>query len=187
MKTRVASRIMESLRRNRGTASVEFALVAPIMIAIFLGVIELTGLLLVERKIIAATETVADLISQESVVTPQEIDDVVTAAQRIFDPYPSLALTVNIASVRYNTDTGAPELEWQRITGAGFGDSSVLTQVTELGKAGEGVVVAYLTYTYTPVFGSLITGTVLLDETAFLRPRRSPVVKCSVGNATCSS
>ncbi|MDK9722248.1 MAG: pilus assembly protein [Rhodospirillales bacterium] len=172
--------------KSRGAAAVEFALLAPLMLAIYLGVIELTSLLLVERKIIAATETVADLVSQESVITPDEVDDVITAARRIFDPYDTAQLTLNIASIRFNTDTGAPEIEWQRITSSSDGDSTILTQAVDMGKPGEGVVIAYLTYSHTPIFG-ILTGTVLLDEISFLRPRLAPVVKCSTASATCSN
>lgn len=174
------------LRECRAAAAVEFALVAPVMISIYLGVIELTALLLVERKMVAATETVADLVSQESVITPSEVDDIITAAQRIFDPYPTGSLTFNIASIRYNTTSGAAEIEWQRVVGGSTGSSSILSQAVGLGEKGEGVVIAYLTYSYTPVFGAAITGTVNLDDTAFLRPRRSPVVKCSTTSASCS-
>ncbi len=174
------------LGKSRGTAAVEFALIAPMMIALYMATIELTGVLLVERKIIAATETVADLVSQESVITPAEVDDVIVAAQRIFDPYSTANLSINIASVRYNTTSGAPEIEWQRIVGT-TGGSSVLTQAVGLGLPGEGVLIAYLTYTYTPLFGTLITDTIFLEEMSFLRPRRSPVVKCSTTSSTCSS
>ncbi|CAA6603548.1 putative TadE family protein [Rhodospirillaceae bacterium LM-1] len=172
--------------KGRGTAAVEFALIAPMMIAIYMATVELTALLLIERKIVAATETVADLVSQESVITPAEVDDVIVAAQRIFDPYSTTSLSINIASVRYNTTSGAPEIEWQRIVGT-TGGSSVLTQAVGLGQPGEGVVIAYLTYSYTPMFGTLITDTVFLEEMSFLRPRRSPVVKCSTTSSTCSS
>lgn len=183
---RILTSTMNRFRRGQGSAAVEFALIAPFMLALYLGIIELTGLLLVDRKIIAATETVADLISQESVITPNEIDDVFEAARRIFDPYPTVTLTFNVASIRFNTDTGAPEIEWQRIVGA-LGGSSVLTEAVGLGNPGEGVVVSYLTYSYTPIFGSLITGTVDLEEMAFLRPRHSAVVQCTVTNSTCSN
>lgn len=181
----------------KGTAAVEFAFIVPLMIVIYLGIIELTGLLLVERKIVAATETVADLVSQETVIAPSQVDDVIEAARRIFDPYPTTKLTLNISSIKFNKDSGAAELEWQRIVGATEGDSTILSQAEGLGLPGEGVVVVYLTYEYTPIIGlgtllgthgvSLNTSSILLDEISFLRPRRTPVVKCTTGSSNCSS
>ena len=184
---RFLSRLAGRLGKNRGTAAVEFALIAPIMIAIYMGVVELTALLLVDRKMIAATETVADLVSQESVISPTEVDDVIAAAQRIFDPYSTTTLTVNISSIRFNTNTGAAEIEWQRVLGNSNAGSSILTQAAGMGLPGEGVVIAYLTYSYTPMFGTMITGSVNLEEMSFLRPRLSPVVKCTTTSASCSS
>jgi Flp pilus assembly protein TadG len=183
----ILSRLLKRIAGDRGTAAVEFALVAPLMIAIYLGVVELTGLLLVDRKVIAATETAADLVSQESVISPTEVDDVIAAAQRIFDPYPTATLTVNIASIRFNTNSGAAEIEWQRVSGDSNAGSTILSEAAGLGLPGEGVVIVYVTYSYTPMFGSLITGSVNLVEMSFLRPRRSPVVKCTTTSATCSS
>jgi Flp pilus assembly protein TadG len=187
MLTRLIKRLRNKLAKGRGTAAVEFAMVAPLMIAIYLGVVELTGLLLVDRKIIAATQTVADLVSQESVISPTEVDDIIVAAQRIFDPYPSVTLTINIASVRFNTNSGAAEIEWQRIVGNSNAGSTILTEAAGMGLPGEGVVIAYLTYQYTPLFGTLVTGTVSLNELSLLRPRRSPVVKCTTTSTSCSS
>jgi Flp pilus assembly protein TadG len=171
-------------RGQQGSAAVEFALIAPMMIALFCAIIELTGLLMVERKIISASQSVADLVTQETSVTSQDLDDIVQAGRLIFDPYPTLTLTFNIASIRYNTDTGVPELVWQRLVGVNPGGSDILTQAAGLGDPGEGVVIVYITYSYDPLLGGIITGTVNLDEMSFSRPRRSPVVTCA--SPSCS-
>ncbi|MBF0168560.1 MAG: pilus assembly protein [Alphaproteobacteria bacterium] len=177
-------RICAKLRQSRGVAAVEFALVAPIMIALFCAIIELTGLLMVERKIIAATQTVSDLVTQETTVTSTDLDDIITAARLIFDPYPTGMLTFNIASIRFNTTSGAPELIWQRLVGGSPGGSDILTQAVGMGQPGEGIVISYLTYSYTPLFGTVITSAITLDEMSFSRPRRSPTVTCA--SVSCS-
>ncbi len=184
MFTSLLNRLSKMRRGQQGSAAVEFALIAPMMIALFCAIIELTGLLLVERKIISATQTVSDLVTQETSVTSQDLDDIVRAGRLIFDPYPTGMLTFNIASIRYNTDTGVPELVWQRLVGANPGGSDILSQAAGLGDPGEGVVISYLTYSYEPLLGGIITGTVNLDEMSFSRPRRSPVVTCA--SPSCS-
>lgn len=184
MFTSLFNRLNKMRRGQQGSAAVEFALIAPMMIALFCAIIELTGLLMVERKIISASQTVADLVTQETSVTSQDLDDIVQAGRLIFDPYPTLTLTFNIASIRFNTDTGVPELVWQRLVGVNPGGSDILTQAVGLGAPGEGVVIVYITYSYDPLLGGIITGTVNLDEMSFSRPRRSPVVTCA--SQSCS-
>ncbi|MBF0356874.1 MAG: hypothetical protein HQL43_16730, partial [Alphaproteobacteria bacterium] len=62
--------------------------------------------------------------------------------------------------------------------------SDILTQAVGMGQPGEGIVISYLTYSYTPLFGTIITNTVNLDEMSFSRPRRSPTVTCA--SVSCS-
>src|SRR3546814_14824736 len=52
------------LRDERGNAAVEFAFVLPILLTLFIGVVEGTNLLRLERKVVAAAQTAADLVTQ---------------------------------------------------------------------------------------------------------------------------
>src|SRR3546814_17309621 len=69
------------LRDERGNAMVEFAFVLPILLTLFIGVVEGTNLLRLERKVVAAAQTAADLINQRRSVNNAELDDNLTAAE----------------------------------------------------------------------------------------------------------
>ena len=48
---------------RRGVSAVEFALIAPIMVAMYLGAAELTQVLTLDRKVTSAANAVADLVA----------------------------------------------------------------------------------------------------------------------------
>jgi Flp pilus assembly protein TadG len=170
-------RILQRLRHcTKGMAATEFALVLPILVLVYCGVVEFTALILVQRKVIAAAQSTADLITQESTVTSTDINDIVTAARLIFDPYPTATLSMTFASMRFDATTGQPAVEWQELSGGGVGGNELVPLAVGLGLPGEGVVITVITYAYTPIFADLITGTVTLTERAFARPRRSKIV-----------
>ena len=49
-----------------GTAAVEFALLFPLMLALFIGTYEVENVLMADLKVTAAAETAADLVAQTS-------------------------------------------------------------------------------------------------------------------------
>ena len=78
---------------QRGNATVDFAFLLPIMLMLFIGVVEVTNLLRLDRKVVSATQTVADLVTQRSEVSDAQLNDILTAADLIFEPYPVAAET----------------------------------------------------------------------------------------------
>jgi len=161
---------------SRGLAASEFALIAPILALVYCGVVEITALILVQRKVIAATQSTADLITQEATVTNSDIADIEVAARLIFTPYSTGNLSMTFASIRFDSTTGEPLLEWQEQSGGGVGGATLVPLAVGMGLPGEGLVITVVTYAYTPIFADLITGTIMLTERAFTRPRRSKVV-----------
>lgn len=161
---------------ERGNATVDFAFLLPIMLMLFVGVVEVTNLLRVDRKVVAAAQTTADLVTQRREVTSAQLDDFLRAAELIFEPFPASAVTVGITGVRYNPNSGAPEVAWTKSKNGGSVPNA-LVMAQGLGQPGEGVVVVRVTYNYTPVFFDFVLSATEIEETAVLRPRRSQYVQ----------
>ncbi|MEQ8356720.1 MAG: pilus assembly protein [Kiloniellaceae bacterium] len=171
---------MKALRQiagdERGNATVELAFVLPLMLMLFIGVVEATNLLRLDRKVVAAAQTAADLVSQRRDVSDAQLDDILTAAALIFEPYPAAPHSVGIVGVRFDPDTGDPTVDWTKSKNGGSAPDA-LTQAVGLGAPGEGVVVVRVTYNYTPVFFDFVMSSATIGETAVLRPRRSSFVE----------
>jgi Flp pilus assembly protein TadG len=159
-----------------GNATVDFAFLLPIMLMLFVGVVEVTNLLRVDRKVVTAAQTTADLITQRREVSNAQLNDFLRAAELIFEPFPAAAVSVGIAGVRFNPNTGSPEVSWTKNQNGGSVPNA-LTVAQGLGQPGEGIVVVRVTYNYTPVFFDFILSATQIEETAVLRPRRSQFVQ----------
>jgi len=76
------------LRDERGSAAVDMIVVLPIMLMVFTSVVELTSVLRLDRKVVAAAQTTADLITQRREVSNADLNDILRAAELILEPYP---------------------------------------------------------------------------------------------------
>ena len=98
-----------NLRRDSsGLAAVEFALIFPIILLLFLGSFETTNLVLAYMKLEASAETAADLVAQTRVNTVLQSTDftnITNAAKQVLSPLPTggALLKIAFASATYNT------------------------------------------------------------------------------------
>src|SRR3546814_5691721 len=92
-------------------------------------------------------------LTQRRVVSDAQLDDFLRAAELIFEPFPPSSVTVGIAGVRFNPDSGDAEVTWTKSKNGGSVPAA-LTVAEGLGEKGEGVVVVRVTYNYQPVFRS---------------------------------
>lgn len=160
------SRIRGLLSDRGGVAAVEFALVAPVLIALWLGMTEFANVHLVARKANIAAQSVADLIAQERTATTGELDDVLQAATQIMEPFPIAPLSVQITSVVADGN-GVLSAEWEY---PGVGGGAIPPEAVNLVGPDESVIVVTLSYQYQPILNSVV-GVITLSERAFARPR----------------
>lgn len=164
------------VRDERGTAVVEFAFLLPIMLMLFVGVVEVTNVLRLDRKVVSAALTTADLVTQRREVSNADLNDILRAAELVVEPFATSALSVGIASVRFDPDTGAAEVDWTKsFNGGSVSDAASLADT--VGTPGDSVVVVRASYSYTPMFFDFVMSATMIEETAVLRPRRSTFVE----------
>ena len=165
-----------------GIAAVEFALILPIMLLLFLGSFETTNLVLAYMKLEASAETAADLVAQTKVNTVLQSTDftnITNAAKQVLSPLPTsgVLLKIAFASVTYNT--GSAVIDWHTevnsatpITTANVPNSASLAN---LGNPANGsmdsVIIVTLTYSYSSPFTYVLSSSYTLTESAFNRPR----------------
>lgn len=164
------------LHDERGTAVVEFAFVLPLMLVLFIGAVELTTLLRLDRKVVAAAQTAADLVTQRREVSDAQLNDILKGAELILEPFPTAPHSVAIVGIRFDPNTGNPTVDWTKSKNGGTAPNAT-TLATGLGDPGEGVVVVRVSYAYTPVFFNFLLDSTTIEETAVLRPRRSSFVE----------
>lgn len=161
--------------KEDGTAAVEAAFVFPIMVTMMMGIIDVGNMLLVNKKLISASQIAADLIARENKVDDDQIDNAISAARQALMPYDTTSFGIDIVGIRFTGSDASPTEEW-RDTLNMDGNNDVLAAADGLGEENEGVVAVTVVYEYVPPFSSVAVGTVTMQEVAFLRGRDSPFV-----------
>jgi Flp pilus assembly protein TadG len=158
---------------SSGVSSVEFALIAPIMILLFLGMVEISDGLTAKRKVTASTSTVADLIGRAKTITDADVLNVYEAASAILEPYNTTNVEIRITSVNIQLD-GTPIVGWSDALNTAAdnpGDKFVLP--TGIAQPGGSVIVAKVSYTHSGVIGSIVSTPKTYADTFFIQPRRT--------------
>lgn len=163
------------LREERAVAATEFALVFPVAVTMFLGTIDLGNGLLLARKLLAATQTTADLLTREEYTDRAIFDATMEMGHFIIQPFDLEPLGYDVASLRFEGSNATPMTGW-RETFNMAPDARLPGLADGLGRTGEGVIVVVMTYQYRPAFFRFVVGEIELRETALLRGRLSPFV-----------
>ncbi len=161
---------------RRGVSAVEFALIAPVMIVILFGTIEVSLLLTADRKVTQATSAVADLVAQDDVITADEILDIFTASSAIMQPYDTAGLQMRVTSVLMDVD-GAIAVGWSEGQGmTPLAPGSSVSVPAGILQPNTSIIMAEVSYDYTSTLGTFLTAPIGLGDTFYLRPRRSQSV-----------
>jgi len=166
-----------------GLAAVEFAFVLPIILAMFLGLVELSQASGVRTQVINMASTASDLIAQKTTVTGSDVDTAFTATKAILFPNDTKVAAITITSV---IDGGAgkpPVIAWscsmagpnavttQPFAKGGNPSPALPTGVLTAGSGGS-VIWSRVTYNYTSFLNYFLHGTMNWTNDFYAKPRR---------------
>jgi len=171
------------LADRRAIAATEFALVAPVMLLMFAGLIEVCEALSCQRKVNQVSATTADLIAQVDTLSPSSASDIFAADTAIVSPYNASSLSV-LACVVYLNPGGAQIVRFCKAyndTAPAAGAANPVPVNAALMQSNEDMVVVRTRYAFSSPFTSLlaIRGTYNLSRTYVERPRVSSTITAS--------
>lgn len=163
-------------RADGGLSAIEFALIMPVMLITFFGIAEIANYILAARKVANVASSAADLITQDTVITDDEMDDVMGALDVVLRPFDPSEAAIRITSVVADAD-GETTVAWSdaRNTGA-YTEGSPIT-VPDIVPDGQGIIMAEVSFTYKTLFGMFLTSGMTVSDTFYLKPRRSTTVE----------
>ncbi len=165
------SRLGHFARQNEGVSAIEFALVLPFMLLMYIGSVELGDGLAIEFKVTEVARTVTDLASQQLSIDPAAMTGILGASAKIVAPYPPTNLVMTLSEVSTNGQ-GQGTITWScSLNGTGHAIGSSVTLPVALQTANISLLWGEATYPYTPQLGYVVTGTVDIYETAYFYPR----------------
>lgn len=89
---------------NKGVAAVEFALILPLMLALYIGTAEITTALMANRKMTIVSRALSDLVAQEtdtSGVSNATLQNIFAAATSIMSPFSTTTLKMTVSSIKF--------------------------------------------------------------------------------------
>ena len=94
-------------RASRGIAAVEFALVAPVMVLMYLGTVEVSSGVTTNRKLTLLSRALGDLTGRATTMTTSDLAGIFAAGTAIMQPVDTTNLQMRITSVTVTGATGA--------------------------------------------------------------------------------
>ncbi len=189
------SAIRRFIASSRGVAAVEFAAIMPILVFMFLGTFDGGRAIAIYMKVRSATYALAAITNTygngKSNTTPIQSSDMTTiigAASKVLAPYDSGPATITISEVAVNSATSAT-IRWS-CTGTTptcpaptRALNSAVTLPSNIGTTTCGgnypcyLILAEVSYTFTPMFGYFTSGTIPFSDYIYVTPRSSSCVQ----------
>ncbi|OXE35085.1 MAG: pilus assembly protein TadE [Phenylobacterium zucineum] len=164
-------------RDRRGTAAVEFAFVAPIMLLMYFGTAELTQGMMASRRASHVASTVGDLVTQAAYLSQADIDDIFSVGNAIMKPFPTGTLSIRFSSIKSDS-VGSLSIACTKHSGSYSDLTSTAGVPNGLLTTNDSIILAEASYTYTSPLQKIIPKPVVFTSSYYLKPRKSAEVVC---------
>jgi len=171
---------------KRGVSAVEFAMLLPLMVTLYLGGAEVSQAIAVDRKMTLVARLLSDLTSQSLSVSDADITNFTITAKAELYPYDPTPLNLTITELWIDPATSNAYVQWSEPLGPGRRTPGTVVAIpsTIIAKDTAGNVVAgqYLifsetSYLYKPTVGYVMAKAgINLKDNAYTRPRQSSCV-----------
>jgi len=174
------SQHLARLRRDQeGASAVEFAMLLPLMLTLYLGAVEISQAIGIDRKVTLTSRTVADLASQASSISSSDMSNILSASSAVISPYDATQLKVTVSEVTIDAN-GSAKIVWScTLGGTAHAVGSTVSLPAALNVANTSLIWGEAAYAYKPAIGYVVTGTLNLSDQIYMRPRLSDTVSGS--------
>ncbi len=156
-------------KQTKGAIAIEFAMIFPLMITIYFGVVEMSNALAASRKVTMLTSTVGDIVAQFEKIGPNAMAGIYDAADEIMRPFSTNGLgqlRINVYSV-----TTVPANNWSYTPSGACPEGQPAVPANLLASGGS-VIVAQVCYVHNSILNRFFTTDPSFSDTFFLRPRQ---------------
>lgn len=171
-------------RAREGIAAVEFALVMPIMLVLYLGSIEASTLVNVDQRVTVISATAGDLTARANgSLTWTQLKTYFAASEAIIAPYSTAGLAQVVSFVQVNTD-GTTKVLWSvgynggvaRPQNVPLATPNTLPPAMSAISRNNYVVISETWYPFRPLLGLFFKTAIPLYRQAFYLPRYPGII-----------
>jgi Flp pilus assembly protein TadG len=167
-----------------GVAALEFALVLPVLLLLYLGMVQLTALLSVKHKLATSAAVMADLVTRHrDVIRLADLNDYFEGARLVLADSATSEASIRVFAYRPRTGA-APRLVWSRQDGS----SPVCArpdaaELQNLAAVGSDIIVvvtcARFSFPVPAILGfTMFPDTITMRQQAIMRPRTYLQINC---------
>lgn len=182
---------------RRGVAAIEFAFIAPLLLAMYFVTMEVSQGIETSKKVSRIGSMVADLVTQQPTVSPTILKSIMMIGEATIQPYNRSKPKIFITAIAISTDaTPQATVEWSRrliegVDSAGAAPKSITTVPDALRIPGTHLIRVESILDYQPVIAwaadskpalglTSAFSNIGMNETYYLRPRMSTTVECKL-------
>ena len=163
------------LGEERAVAAVEFALILPLMLLMYIGTAEGSRLFIMDRKVAVVAGSIGDLVARmEDQISVATLNDFFQAAEFSMLPYPSNDLEQSVTSVFVEND-GTGTVQWSRGFNGGstYANGSSVSLPSELSARFQGkyLIIGEALITWMPIVNFIYQSGFDIQKTYYFRPR----------------
>jgi len=173
---------------TRGVVAIEFAAILPVLLIILLATFDGGRAIIVYMKVRSATYILASVTNQYSTALPIQsanMTGIMNATTAVLAPYSNTPLTAVISELKITaTKATTATVRWSAAqNGTALASGATVNLPTGISASTNTcgtypcyLILAQVSYTYTPVFGYFASGGITLSDTAYATPRSSNCV-----------
>jgi Flp pilus assembly protein TadG len=158
-------------RDKRGVSAVEFALLAPLMIGLYLGCVEISDGVAADRKVTLVAAALANLSAQTSAISSTGMTNILDASSAIISPFSTSNLKMTLSCIKIDANKNV-SVKWS-VTRNGTALSGSVTLPSALQVANTQLLLAQVSYDYTPTVGYTLKSKITLSDQMYMAPRIS--------------
>jgi Flp pilus assembly protein TadG len=172
---------LQTLRADAtGVALIEFAMVVPILVVLFVGGFQLMEATSVYRKVTTTARSLSDLSTQYISISDAELQAVLNASAQIMAPYEITNGTYRVSLIDVSS-TGVSTVAWSKSkNGSALTPGQAYALPAALKMNGVDVVVCDVNYTYQPIAFFSLLGAIPFKDQIFMIPRGDNTVSMSM-------
>jgi len=175
-------RCLDRFREDRkGSISIEFAVLASVLIGILFSGVEYSRFILLNQKADKAVAGVGDMVSQYTELRSQDMKDIFLAASNILTNYQYKGRGILMVSHVHAAQAGKPKITWQEVSSKSFNVASKIGKAGDTPKlpsgftmiAGETVVAVETFVKFEPMLFDLVVSGQDIYKIAWYHPRKA--------------
>jgi Flp pilus assembly protein TadG len=168
---RLISRLVRFFGDRRGVSAVEFAIILPFMVAAYLGTVEVSQGIAVNRKVTLTSHAVADLASQYTTIHDSDMTNILAAASAVIAPFGAGSLKVTVSELTLDANGNATVAWSSTLNGTALSVGQAVTIPAALQSPNTYLIFGQAQYAYNPAFGVVLTSTLTMSDQIYMTPR----------------